>query len=159
MGHFAVPVLAVLRQVERTERADLLNHVVDDGFDPFAFRGGNPFQPHPLLFDAHVAQQALEHPKPAHGFVVALDIVAVAQMAAADQHPVRPAGQRVQNELRVHPARAHQADDADIRRVFHARHARQVGGSVSTPIAEERHNAGLPAGSRRRGLRCCGIHA
>ena len=112
--HFAVPVPAALRQVERPERADLLHHVVNDGFDPFALRGGNPFQAHALVFDAHVAQQAPEHLKPAQGLVVALAIVAIAQMAAANQHAVRALGQRVQNELRVHAAGAHEPDDADV---------------------------------------------
>ncbi len=150
MRHFAVPVRAALRQVERPERADLLHHVVNDGFDPFALRGGNPLQAHALVFDAHVAQEALEHLKAAHGLVVALAIVAVAQMAAADEHAVRALGQRVQNELRVHAAGAHEADDADVGGVLEARDAGQVGGGVGTPVAEERDDARLPIGVRHK---------
>ena len=48
-------------------------------------------------------QHAFEHFEPAQGLVVAFDVVAVAEVAAANQDSIGAPGQRVEDELRVHP--------------------------------------------------------
>jgi plasmid stability protein len=137
-----VPVLEFLRHAERAEGLDLGGHFVDDGFDLVALGGGNPLEAHALLLDAQVLEHALEQLKAAEHLVVALDVMAVARMAAADQHAVGALGEGVEDELRIDAARAHQADDAHVRRVLQARHAGEVRRGVGAPVAEERHDAG-----------------
>ena len=96
-------------------------------------------------------QHPPEHLEPAQRLVVALDVMAIARMAAADEHAVGAFGEGLEDELRVHAARAHQADDPDIRGVFQARDAGQVGGGVGAPVAEKSHDSRLPGGDGRFG--------
>ena len=103
------------------------------------------------VFDAHVLEHPLQHLEAAEHLVVAFDVVAVAGMAAADEHAVSAPGQRIQDELRIHAAGAHQPDDADVGGVLQPRHAGEVGGGVGAPVAEE----GDDAGARRRGWCPC----
>ena len=139
-----VPVRELPRQVQRAQGRDFFRHVVDHAFDLLALGRRNPFQPEARLRNAHVLQHALEQLEAAQHLVVALGVVAVVRMAAADEHPVGPPGERLQNELRIHPPRAHQPDRARVRRILHPRHARQVRRRVRAPVAEKRHDARRP---------------
>src|SRR5664280_959909 len=129
---------------ERTEGFDLCRHFVDDGFDPLALGGRNPLQPHALLGDSQVFEEALEELKAAEHLVVALDVVAVAGVTAADEHAVGPLAEGIEDELGIDAARAHQADHPHARRVFQARHAGQIGGGVGAPVAEKSHDPWSP---------------
>ena len=129
---------------QRPELLDLPDHLVDHPLDLLAFGGGNPFQAHALLLDAHVLEHPLQHLEAAEHLVVALDVVAVAGMAAADEHAVGAFGQRIEDELRVHPPGAHQPDDADVGGILQPRHAGEVCRRVGAPVAEERDDARLP---------------
>ena len=152
MLHFLVPLFELLRNAERPDGHDLLDHFVDDGFDLLAFGRGDPFQPDPLFFDAQVVQHALEHLEAAEHLVVALDVVAVVRMTPADEHAVGALGERVEDELRVDPARTHQADDPHVGGVLEPRHPRQVSRGVSAPVAEKCHDPWLPFISHRPAL-------
>src|SRR5512146_994140 len=67
----------------------------------------------------------------------------ISRMAPSNQDTVGPVGESVKDELRIHPARTHQANDAGVWRILHARTSRQIRSKVSTPIAEERYDPGF----------------
>ena len=93
-------------------------------------------------------QHPLQQAEAAQGLVVAFLVVAVAGVAAADEHAVGALGEGLQDELRVEAAGAHDPDDAHVGRVRHARGAGQVGRGVGAPVAEEGDDAGLEAVGR-----------
>ncbi len=95
--------------------------------------------------DAIVGQHLLEQRVTPHHLVVALGVVAVTRMAAADQHPVRPVQQGLDDEGRIYPCRAHHADDPHVRRVVYAARAGKIGPGVGTPVAEEPDDLGFEA--------------
>ncbi len=70
-------------------------------------------------------------------------VVTVAQMAAADKHGVRLLGKGAQDELQIDPARAHQADHAQIRRILETRDARQIGAAIAAPVAQKADDDGF----------------
>ena len=73
-----------------------------------------------IVFNAHLFHQALEQRKTAEHFVVSLLVMTVSGVAPADQNSVRAFGKRVQYELRVHAAGAHDPDDTRVGRVLNA---------------------------------------
>ena len=79
-------------------------------------------------------QLAKEDPAPP-GVVVAGRVVAIARMAAGDQHGVGAHLERLDDQVEVDPAGAGQADDPHVGRIFQAVGARQVGAQVRTPVA------------------------
>ena len=79
-----------------------------------------------------------------HRLVVAGDVVAVADVAAAHHHAVGAPGEGGHDELGVDAPRAHHADDVDVGRVLEARGAGVVGAGVRAPVAEKRDDARLP---------------
>ena len=89
--------------------------------EAYAFAGRDPFQAQPVRVDADVLQDALGDEAVTQGVVIAFRVVVtVAQMAAADKHGVGLLGEGAQDELQIDPARAHQADHAQIRRILEA---------------------------------------
>src|SRR3972149_10941285 len=71
--------------------------------------------------------------------------MAVARVAPADQHPVRPAGDPRHDELRIDAPRAHPPDDARVGWILQARGPGQIRRGVRAPVAEERDDRGLPS--------------
>ena len=71
-------------------------------------------------------------------------------MASGDDHAIRTKPEGLDDEGRIHPAGAHDPDDADGRVPLNSRDPSQIGARVAAPIAEERHDPGLP----RLNLRC-----
>ncbi len=76
----------------------------------------------------------------AQGLVVLVNVVTFARMAAGDHHAIRTARQGLEDEGRIEPSRAHQADQADVGRVLHGGRAGQVGCAIRTPVAGEADN-------------------
>src|ERR1017187_449223 len=142
--HFLVPLLELLRHTERAQLLDLANHLVHYSLDLLALGGRNPFQAHALLFDAHVLEHPLQHLEAAEHLVVAFRVMAIPGMAAADEHAVSAAGQRIQDELRINPPGAHEPDDADVGGVLQPRYAGEVRCRIDAPVAEEGNDAGFP---------------
>ena len=54
--NFPVPGLKLLAERQRSKRAELLDHLVDDAAHLVALGGGDPLEADPLIVDAHVAQ-------------------------------------------------------------------------------------------------------
>src|SRR5512146_2552338 len=130
-------------KLQRAKFADLADHFTNDITNTIRFRRRNPFQSDPLLFNPHLDEHPAQQPEPAKCLVIAFAVVTIAGMAPADQDTVSPVRKCIQNELRIHPAGTHQADDARIRRILHSGTARQIGRQVRTPVAEERYDPGL----------------
>ena len=121
MFHLSIKLLELARHAKRTEGLDLLRHVVDHGLDLLTLGGGDPLQAQSVRFDPHVREDAPEHPDAPGRLVVPFLVMAVAGVAAADQDAVGALGERVQDELGIEPARAHDPDDAHVGGVGHAR--------------------------------------
>ncbi len=58
-------------------------------------------------------------------------------MAAGDEHAVGAAGQRLEHERGIQPARTHEPDQTHVGRIFEPGSAGQVRGPVATPVAGE----------------------
>ena len=102
--------------------------------------------------DLELVQQPAQERHARHRLVVAFDVVAVADVAAAHHDAVGPAGEGRHHQLRVDPPRAHHADDVHVGRVLQPRGPRVVGAGVRAPVAEEGDDPWLPARDCR-GLR------
>ena len=114
--------------------------------DALALGGGDPFKAHALRLDAHVGEHPFQKLKAAQHLVVALDVVAIPGVAAADDDAVGSPGQGIEDELGIDPAGAHEPDHADVGGVLQPRHAGEVRGRIGAPVAEERNDARLPRG-------------
>ncbi len=64
-------------------------------------------------------------------------------VAAGDQHTICAAGKSFEHEGGVQPPGAHQADQADIRWIFHPRGTGQVRCPVAAPVAGEADDHGF----------------
>ncbi len=136
-----------LARTQRAETLDLGRHLVHDFGEACALARRHPLQPQPLRIDADVRQDALGNQAVAERVVVALGVVvAVVQVAAADEHAVGLLGEGAENEFQVDPARAHQADDAQSRRILEAGDAGEVGAAIAAPVAQETDDDGFELG-------------
>ena len=134
-----------LFEIERAERANSLGERGHGIREPLALGRRHPVEFQPLRLDAKPGQEALEQEDPLLGLVVAGDVVAVAGMAAADEHTVRAVLESLEDELRVDPARAHHADDTQVGRVLHARCPGQIRARIATPVAGKPDNGWIEA--------------
>ncbi len=94
--------------------AQLVRHLVDHVLDPVALAGRDPLEAHARVIDAELGQHPLQEAEPAQRLVVAFLVVAVARVAAADEHAVgallrgpsaRTAGRRGPSTSRGSPGR------------------------------------------------------
>src|ERR1035441_6640630 len=107
---------------------------------PGAFRGRNPFQAKALFFDAEIRKHQANRFCTFFGFEIAFLVVTVSGMAAAHEDAIRPLSERLNDQVGMHHARAHDAYDANTRRVLAAGHARQVRACIGAPVATQRDN-------------------
>ena len=111
------------------------------------FGGRNPGEVNPPQVEAQRVQQFAEQNPAAAGVVVAGRVVAIARMAAGDQHGVGANLEGLDDQVEVDPPRARQADDAHVGRIFQAGRARQVGAQVGAPVAHVGDDLRLELGS------------
>ena len=116
-------------------------------------RGRHPGELHAPLLDAQVFQIALQQGEAPPREIVAGQIVAVARVAAGDQHAIGALAQRLHDKHGVHPPRAGHADDAHVGRVLDARRAGQVGARRRSTSCTERPGSWVP--KRAFAVRSC----
>ena len=71
---------------------------------------------------------------------VALLVVAVSGMTAAHEDAIGALGERLDYEIGMYHARAHDADDTNARWVLAAGHARQIRACIGAPVATQGDN-------------------
>jgi len=71
--------------------------------------------------------------------------MAVAGMASAQNHAVRTALERPQNEERIQAARAGNSDYLDIGGIFEAVVSSQIRARIRTPVAAKSHDFRCPS--------------
>ncbi len=130
-------LVPVLGPAQRTECLDIGDQTVDRFRQLLSFGGGGPDQLHAFLFDAHRFQRVLQHVEASHRLVVLFNVMAFAGVAACDHHAVGSQRESLEYERGIDAATAHDANDTNIGCVRDARRARQVGGTVRAPVAEE----------------------
>ena len=136
-----------LARPEGTQAFYLRRQIVHDLGEADALAGRHPFQPQPLGIDADVLEDALGDQAVAQRVVVAFRVVvAVVQVAAADEHPVGLLREGAEDEFQVDPARAHQANHPQMRRVLEAGDAGEVGAAVAAPVAQKTDDDGFELG-------------
>ena len=106
-----------------------------------AFGSGHPGVLETTVVDAEHGQELLQHFQAAAGVEVARGIVAVARMAAGDQHAVSAVEQGFHDEERIDAARAGDADDTQVGGLSRTGRTGGVGTAVGTPVAEKTHNS------------------
>ena len=121
-----------------------------------ALGGGDPGEVNALDVEAQrVEQFAEQNPAPA-GVVVAGRVVAIAGMAAGDQHRVRADLEGLDEQVEIDAAGAGQPDDAHVGRILQAGGARQVGAQVGAPVAHVGDDFRLEFAGRLRS--CQALH-
>ncbi|VTR66560.1 hypothetical protein DESC_480270 [Desulfosarcina cetonica] len=108
--------------------------------------GADPGETQAPGVDAEAGQNLLEQFHPSPRLEVAVDVVAVAGMAAADQNAVSPFQKSLDHVLRVHHARAHHPDQADVLGVGQPGSAGQIGGGVGAPVTHKGNDGGFERG-------------
>jgi hypothetical protein len=96
----------------------------------------------PQTADAGKVQQLLDEPDLFFGLNITLQVMAVTDVSARYQGPVATLSQRSGDEHRIHSARAHHPDGANVGGVLHAGHPGQVGPGVGAPVTQERGDFG-----------------
>ena len=61
----------------------------------------------------------------------------VADVSAGNQYAVRPFQESFEQKAMIHPAGAHETDQADTGRILHAGYPGQIRPGISAPIAHE----------------------
>jgi hypothetical protein len=59
------------------------------------------------------------------------------QVSPANQDSVHPLDEGIQNEVGIHPARAHYPDNPDIGGILKSGNTRSIRPSVTTPVAKK----------------------
>ena len=106
-----------------------------------AFGCRNPGVFKAAFVNAQHGQKLLEHLKAAAGVKVACGVVAVARVAAGNQHAVRAVEQRLDDEQRVNAARTGHTDDAQVCGLGGAGHTGRIRTAIRTPVAEKTYNS------------------
>jgi hypothetical protein len=70
-------------------------------------------------------------------------VIAVSDVSAGNQDPVRSRHKGVQKESMIDSACAHQANETDIVRVLHPPHPGQIRSGISAPVTDKTYNFGL----------------
>ena len=120
---------------------DGFGHLVYQLCKLFPFAGADPFQFQPFRLNPHLGDVFFHQLEPAQAFVITGLVMAVAGMATANEHPVGALLESGQDEGRVDPSRAHDADDADVRGIAHPGGTRKVGAGVRAPVAKKRNDS------------------
>jgi len=128
-------------KMKRPECANLFSELGDDLFEPTAFGSRYPLQPKAFWIYAHPLKHHFRERDASQALVITLDIVAVARMAAADEHSVGAVFQRGEDEAGVNATAAHHADAGDVGRIFHSGRSGEVGAGVAAPVAEQPEDA------------------
>ena len=105
----------------------------------------DPFHARALTLDAEEVQHGEQERHAPPGIIVAGRVMAVAGMAAAEDHAVRTALERAENEHRVQTAGARDADDLDICGIGQSVRSGQIRACIRAPVAAECHDGGFPA--------------
>jgi hypothetical protein len=106
--------------------------------------GGYPGKVQASGLNSDVFQQVLEDDEPPSGEQIATDIVAVAGMSPGDPDAVHSLAEGLQDKLGIHAPGAGNTDHSEIRGILHAAHPRQICGTVTAPVAEERDDRRVP---------------
>ena len=125
-----------------SQRPDLLGELIHHPGVLVALGGRDPLQPQALFVDAQKAQHPFEDGHPLGGDVVALDVMAIADVAAPHEDPVGAFLEGPDEEVGRDPGRAHHPDVASIGRILDTRRSGQIGSSIAAPVAKEGHNEG-----------------
>ena len=129
--------------VERPEGAECLGHLAYRRREALALGGARPGDPEARGLDAGLLERADEHRVARGGAEVPVEVVAVAGVAARDEHAVRALAERLEHEGRLDAPGAHDADGEEALRVLEPRLPGAVRGGVGAPAAEEGDDAGL----------------
>jgi hypothetical protein len=102
-----------------------------------AFGRGNPFQPQAALIDSQQTEHlpGFFNNRPASD--ITFQVMAISDMSTGHQHTIRPSQKRLEQEAVIHPACAHQPDQADIGRILHAGDPCQVSPGIRAPVADK----------------------
>jgi len=73
-------------------------------------------------------------------FNITIQVMAVADMSAGDQHSVRPGRKGLKQKTVIHPSGAHDADQAHIGWILQPGYPGQIGPGIGTPVADKGHN-------------------
>jgi hypothetical protein len=84
--------------------------------------------------DAGEVEQLLSDPYLFFGLNITLQVMAVTDVSARHESTIAAFSKRPGDEDRIHPARAHHADGADVGGILHAGHPGQVGPGVGAPV-------------------------
>lgn len=109
----------------------------------------------PRFVDTAERQELPEDGDAFFGRIITIQVIAFAQMSAADKHPVDPLLKGEQDMMRRHTTTAHYPDGANIRRVLQTTDPSQVSSGVRSPGAEEADDFRFK-GVVGHGLRSCG---
>lgn len=108
-----------------------------------ALGGADPFHSKAVPGHAQIVEHAQEQRHAAPGEVIARGVMAVAGVAAAEDHAVGSALEGTEDEHRVHTAGAGNADDLYIRGVLKPVRSGEIGTGVGAPVATERDDLRL----------------
>ncbi len=128
--------------VERPEGAEVLRHLAHDLGEALRLAPARPRDPEARRLDPGLRQGAGEDRVPRRGPEVPVDVVAVARVTSRDEHPVRSLAERLQDERRLDPARAHDAHREQGLGHLELGLAGAVRRLVRAPVAEERDDPG-----------------
>ena len=106
--------------------------------------GGNPLHTGALPLNAQKFQHREQKRHSSAGIVISGGVVAVAGVAAAENHTVRASLKGPQNEHRVKAAGAGNPNDFYVRGILQPIGAGQVGTGIAAPVATERNDGGRP---------------
>lgn len=123
-----------------TQFANGFSKVFDYGDETGAFGCGKPLQPQPFPFDAQDVHEFPGHLDHFLRFFITVQVMACPDASAAYQYTVGAELIGFENEIGIHSAGAHNADQADVGRVLHPADSRQVRRRVGAPVAGEHDN-------------------
>ena len=108
-----------------------------------SLRSGCPFQPQAALINPQQPQNFPRFLNDRLTFHITFQVMAVTDVSAGYQYPVRPFEKSLQQKAVVDPAGAHHTDQAHIAGVLNARYARQIGAGIGAPVADESQDLGF----------------
>ena len=102
-----------------------------------AFGRGDPLQPQTALIDSQQPEQFSGFFDDLLAFYITLQVMTVADVSAGHQDAVGALDKSLEQKSVIHPAGAHEPDQAHMGRVLHPGHPGQVGPGIGAPVADE----------------------
>jgi hypothetical protein len=103
----------------------------------------NPFQSDPFRINPQDFNQLLGQVKHFFGFHITIQVMTVTHVSPGHQNAVRTSLKRLENKIRIDPARTHHPNNSHVGRILKTAHPCQISGRIGAPVTRKCYDFGI----------------